>query len=145
MKRVWADRRPSQLPGMLVGMAELVPPNWPADVLPPQAPGWESSAVAWLYDLCPPDYRAHDVLRRYPLLLARFAGQHVTAGVAAARDGLRTLRADVAAGRLGDLPSDAVDAAIGAYEREGRRLARSASQVGLVAAALRGQRWVPRL
>lgn len=130
---------------MLVGVPDLVSPNWPAEVLPPQAPGWEASAAAWLYDLCPPDYRAHDVLRRHPLLLARFAGQHVAAGVAAARDGLRTLRADAAAGRLGELPPDAVDAAIGAYEREGRRLARAADQVGLVAAALRGQRWVPRL
>lgn len=130
---------------MLTAVPELVPPNWPAEVLPPQTPGWERSAVAWLYDLCPPDYRAHDVLRRYPLLLARFAAQHVAGGLAAAREGFRTLRADVAAGRLGELPPDAVDAAIGAYEREGRRLARTASQVDLIAGALRGERWVPRL
>lgn len=130
---------------MLTAVPELVPPSWPVEVLPPQAPGWERSAVAWLYDLCPPEYRAHDVLRRHPLLLARFAGQHVAAGLAAAREGFRTLRADVAAGRLGELPPDAVDAAIGAYEREGRRLARAAAQVDLVAGALRGERWVPRL
>ena len=30
--------------------------------------------MAWLFDLVPPDYRAHEVLRRYPVLLARFAG-----------------------------------------------------------------------
>jgi hypothetical protein len=120
---------------------ELVPPGWPGEVLPPQAPGWERTAVAWLLDLCPPDYRAHDVLRRYPVLLARFAAGHVSAGVAAAREGLRTLRADVAS----ELPPDAVDAAVGAYEREGRRLVRAGHQVELVAAALRGERWVPRL
>lgn len=130
---------------MLVGVPEPVPPGWPAGVLPPQAPDWQRSAVAWLLDLCPPDYRAHDVLRRYPLLLARFAAQHVGAGVAAAREGFRTLRADVAEGRLGDLPPEAVDAAVGAYEREGRRLARAVHEVELVAGALRGQRWIPRL
>ena len=124
---------------------DLVPPGWPPEVLPPQVPDWQRSAVAWLLDLCPPDYRAHDVLRRYPPLLARFAGQNVAAGVEAAREGLRTLRADVAHGELGDLPPDAVDAAIGAYEREGRRLVRAGHQVALVAGALRGERWVPRL
>jgi hypothetical protein len=124
---------------------ELVPPGWPAEVLPPQLAGWERTATAWLLDLCPPDYRAHEVLRRHPPLLARFAAAHVGAGVSAAREGLRTLRADVAAGALGDLPPDAVDAAIGAYVREGRRLLAAGAQVELVAAALRGERWVPRL
>ncbi|HVM26897.1 MAG TPA: hypothetical protein VM433_04400 [Mycobacteriales bacterium] len=120
---------------------ELVPPGWPQEVLPPQAPDWERSAVGWLLDLCPPDYRAHEVLRRYPLLLARFAGQHVGAGVAAAREGLRTLRAEMA----GLVPPEALDAALGAYEREGRRLLQAGRQVELVTAALRGERWVPRL
>jgi hypothetical protein len=120
---------------------DLVPPGWPAEVLPPQAPGFERSAVAWLLDLCPPDYRAHEVLRRHPLVLARFAAQHVTAGVEAARAGLRTLRADLA----GLVPPEAVEAALGAYDREGRRLVRAGRQVELVAAALRGERWVPRL
>lgn len=123
----------------------LVPPGWPPQVRPPQAPDWQRTAVAWLLDLCPPDYRAHEVLRRHPPLLARFAGQHVRAGVEAAREGLRTLRADVAEGALGDLPPEAVDAAVGAYEREGRRLVKAGRQVDLVAAALRGERWVPRL
>jgi hypothetical protein len=123
---------------------ELVPPGWPQEVLPPQAPDWQRSAVAWLLDLCPPDYRAHEMLRRYPVLLARFAAGHVSAGVAAARGGLRTLRADL--DEMADqIPPDAVDAAVGAYEREGRRLARAGRQVELVAAALRGERWVPRL
>ena len=94
---------------------ELVPPGWPAAVLPPQAPEWERSATAWLFDLCPPDYRAHDVLRRHPVLLARFAAGHVASGVAAARDGMATARADL----RGVVPPEAVEAAIAAYEREG--------------------------
>ena len=54
-------------------VSDLVPPGWPPGVLPPQAPEWERSAVAWLFDLCPPDYRAHEVLRRHPVVLAREA------------------------------------------------------------------------
>ncbi len=120
---------------------DLVPPGWPAEVQPPQAPGWERSAVAWLFDLCPPDYRAHEVLIRHPVVLARFAAGHVGAGVAAARDGLRTIREEL----RGDVAPEVVEAAIAAYDREGRRLALAGRQVGLVAAALRGERWVPRL
>ncbi|MGB8652160.1 MAG: hypothetical protein WCD35_16030 [Mycobacteriales bacterium] len=122
-------------------MSELVPPGWPPEVLPPQAPDWERSAVAWLFDLCPPDYRAHEVLRKHPVVLARFALGHVDAALEAARQGLRTLRADL----KGVVPPDVVEAALGAYDREGRRLVRTRHQVVLVAAALRGERWVPRL
>jgi hypothetical protein len=97
--------------------------------------------VAWLFDLCPPDYRAYDVLRRHPVVLARFAHGHVSAAVDSARQGLRTLRDD-----LRDVvPPEAVEAAIGAYDREGRRLAQTARQIAMITAALRGERWVPRL
>ena len=97
--------------------------------------------MAWLYDLVPPDYRAHEVLRRYPVLLARFAADHVEAGLEAARAGWRTVRVELA----DQLPPDAMEAAISAYEREGARLTRAARGVQVVAAALRGERWVPRL
>ncbi len=110
-------------------------------MLPPQVEGWEQSAVVWLFDLCPPDYRAHDVLRKYPVVLARFARGHVESAVDAARQGLRTLRADLRE----VVPPEVVEAAIGAYDREGRALAQAARQVALVEGALRGERWVPRL
>src|SRR3954453_4215136 len=74
----------------------VVPPGWPGQVRPPGAPDWEQSAGAWLFDLVPPDYRAHAVLRRYPVLLARFAGDHVAAGLEAARAGWRTGRGALA-------------------------------------------------
>jgi hypothetical protein len=118
-----------------------VPPGWPEQVRPPGAPDWERTAVAWLFDLVPPDYRAHEVLRRYPVLLARFAADHVRAGLEAARQGWRTVRVDLAE----QLPADAIEAAMSAYEREGTRLAAAARGVEVVAAALRGERWVPRL
>ena len=96
-----------------------MPPGWPEEVRPPGAPDWERTAVAWLFDLVPPDYRAHEVLRRYPVLLARFAGDHVAAGLEAARTGWRTVRVELA----DQLPPDAIEAAMVAYEREGARLA----------------------
>ena len=122
-------------------MPELVPPGWPQQVLPPQAPDWERSAVGWLFDLCPAEYRAHDVLRKHPVVLARFAAGHVEAAVEAARQGIRTIRAE-----LRELVgNDVVNAAIAAYEREGLRLVQVGRQVALVDAALRGERHVPRL
>jgi hypothetical protein len=118
-----------------------VPPGWPDEVRPPGAPDWERTAVAWLYDLVPSDYRAHEVLRRYPVLLARFAADHVAAGLEAARAGWRTVRVELA----DHLPVEAIEAAMRAYEREGARLAAAARGVEVVAGALRGERWVPRL
>ncbi len=122
-------------------MPDLVPPGWPEPVLPPQAPDWERSATAWLFELCPPEYRTHDVLRTHPVVLARFALGHVNAAVEAARQGLRTLRADLRE----VVAPEVVEAAIGAYDREGRRLVRTGRQVAMVEAALRGERWVSRL
>jgi hypothetical protein len=117
------------------------PPGWPGEVHPPGTDGFERTAVGWLFDLCPPDYRSHDVLRAHPVVLARFAHQHVTSAVEAARNGYRTVRADL----QGLVPPEVVEAALGAYDREGRRLALASRQVALVEAALRGERWVPRL
>src|SRR3954451_10530057 len=102
-------------------MSAPLHPGWPREVRPPMSPDWERSAVAWLFDLCPPDYRAHEVLRRYPLALARLAREHCLAGAEAARRGLATVRADLA----GLVPPEAVEAVVSAYEREGARLDRA--------------------
>lgn len=119
----------------------VVPPGWPEDVRPPGTPDWERSATAWLFDLCPADYRAHEVLRRHPVVLARFAAHHVRAGVAAARQGWATARDE-----LRDLVDpETVAAALSAYEREGARLVRTTRAVDLVEEALRGGRFKARL
>jgi len=118
-----------------------LPPSWPEVVWPPGTPDWEASAVSWLLEQVPPEYRRYDVLRRYPVLLARFAADHTAAALEAARKGWRSMRVD-----LGDhLPAEALDAGMDAYEREGSRLAAAARSVEVVSAALRGTRWVPRL
>ena len=119
----------------------VVPPGWPAEVRPPDTPDWERTAVAWLFDLCPPDYRAHEVLRRHPVVLARFAAHHVQAGVEAARRGLGTTRDEL----RGLASPETVAAALAAYEREGARLVVASRAVSLVEDALRGRRFVARL
>src|SRR3954467_10452863 len=111
-----------------IGVDPQVPPGWPEQGRPPGAPDWEQTAVAWLFDLVPPDYRAHEVLRRYPVLLARFAGDHVTAALEAARQGRRAGGVE----RADQLPADAMEAAITAYEREGARLAAAARGIEVV-------------
>jgi hypothetical protein len=119
----------------------VLPPGWPADVRPPGTHQWERSATAWLFDLCPPDYRAYDVLRRHPVVLARVAHHHVQGGIAAARTGLSTARQD-----LSDVVDVAtVEGAVAMYEREGARLMAIARSLALVEAALRGKRFVRRL
>lgn len=115
--------------------------GWPAGVRPPGAPGWERTAVGWLYDVCPPDYRGYEVLRRYPVVLARFAADHVAAAQESARRGLGSVRAEL----RDAVPPEAVEAAVAAYEREGHRLAAVARAVELVGEALAGRRFVPKL
>ena len=88
-------RDPGTLEFRLWRSRPVAPPGWPPEVRPPGAPDWQRTAVAWLLDLCPPDYRAYDVLRAHPVVLARFAAGHVAAGVEAARRGLAMARADL--------------------------------------------------
>jgi len=124
----------------LAGQDERVtaplPPHWPAAVRPPGSPEWEDSAVAWLLDQVPGDYRAYDVLRRHPVLLSRFAAGHIEACLESARQGWRSLRRDLAR----ELPPEVVEAAMTAYEREGARLADLVRSVAAVDTALRGRR-----
>jgi hypothetical protein len=123
-------------------MAQLVtPPGWPPRVRPPGAPGWEHTAVAWLLDICPPEYRSYATLRRHEVVLARFAVLHVEACQAAVRRGLSEARGD-----LRDvLDPDTVEAAVETWQAESARLMGERRAVGLVEEALRGRRFVARL
>ncbi|MBY9073569.1 hypothetical protein K1X13_01920 [Nocardioides sp. WL0053] len=123
-------------------MVQLVsPPGWPGQVRPPGAPGWEGTAVNWLLDICPPEFRGYPVLRRHEVVLARFAVLHVEACQAAVRRGLseaRSVLRDVA-------DADTVERAIETWQRESARLIAERRAVGLVEEALRGRRFVARL
>ena len=123
-------------------MTNLVaPPGWPRVVRPPGAPGWEHTAVSWLLDICPPEFRSYAVLRRHDVVLARFAVLHVEACQAAVKRGLSEAR-----GVLRDYTDlDTVEAAVETYHAESARLQGVRRAVGLVEEALRGKRYVARL
>lgn len=121
--------------------ASVAPAGWPAAVRPPEAPDWERSAVAWLLDRCPPEYRGYSGLRRHPVVLARFAVLHVEAMQVAARRGVseaRTALRDVA-------ELDVIEKAVATWQLETERLVVLRREVGLVEEALRGRRFRPRL
>lgn len=123
-------------------MAQLVaPPGWPRQVRPPGAPAWERTAINWLLDICPPEYRGYEVLRRHDVVLARFAVLHVEASQAAVRRGLSEARSTLSevAG------SDTVEAAVDVWQAEAARLIGERRAVGLVEDALRGRRFVAKL
>ncbi len=107
----------------------------------PQSPEFPDRVVAWLLDLCPPDYRSHEVLRRHPVILARLAHRHAEASLAAARESYAGARRDLA----GRVSPEAVEEALTALSRSGALLAAQVREVGLVEEALHGRRWRPRL
>jgi hypothetical protein len=121
-------------------VAAYVPPGWPAGVHPPGSEEFEQTAVTWLLDVVPPDYRLHGVLRRHPLALAVLARHHLAACVQGARDGYRAARTELAS-----LPPGGVDAVLEVYRAEGRRLVETARAVDLVGRALRGEVFTPQL
>jgi hypothetical protein len=116
------------------------PAGWPAEVRPPDAPDWERSAVGWLLDLCPAEYRGYEIVRRNPDVLGRMAQWQVEGSLEATRRGLAAAR--VAFERL-DPPTLA--ATVETLEREQARLQRIAREAGLVAEALEGRRWRAKL
>lgn len=117
------------------------PPGWPREVRPPDAPDWEATAVAWLLDQCPPEYRTYPALRRHDVVLARFAVLHVEACQAAVNQGLSEAR-----GGLREVAeASVVDAAVETWQRESARLIGVRRAAGLVEEALRGRRFVARL
>jgi hypothetical protein len=122
-------------------MTGYTPPGWPAGVHPPDSEEFESTAVTWLLDVVPPDYRLHGVLRRYPVALAAMARYHTKACVEGAREGYRTARTELG----GALPPHAIDTVLAAYRKEGARLAATARAVGLVERALRGEVFSPKI
>lgn len=121
--------------------AFVTPTGWPEGVRPPHAPDWEAGAAAFLLDCCPADYRAYPVLRRHPVVLARFAAEHVESQIAACRDGLGGLRAS-----LGEFVGPrVVDAALAAWHEQEALLRRRRREVALVEEALRGKVFLRKL
>lgn len=123
-------------------MSTPVPPGWPRTVPPPGAPGFVDRAVGWLLDVCPPEYREHQVLLRHPPVLAWLAVRHVRAQAEANTTALAQARAE-----LGPRGTDlrTVEETLEVLHSEGTRLRAAARACELLAGALQGARWVPRL
>ncbi|WP_159944096.1 MULTISPECIES: hypothetical protein [unclassified Nocardiopsis] len=108
-------------------------PDWPASVHPPGSDSFEQTALVWLFDRVPADYRLHGVLRRHPVALSRLALQYVSAALEAAREGYRTARVDL----RDHMPPHALDQVMNAYLAEGQRMAAELRAIEAVDAALR--------
>jgi hypothetical protein len=94
-----------------------------------------------MLDQCPAEYRGHEVLKRHPVVLARFAAHHIEAALAGARTAYGSARRE-----LGDrVTPEVLEASLRALEAEGARLARASREIALVEDALLGGRWTPKL
>jgi hypothetical protein len=135
-------REPEPVPRTApAGSPPVAPPGWPEGVRAAGGPEWERTAVNWLLDVCPPEYRGYPGLRRHPVVLARFAVLHVEASQAAVNRGLSEGR-----GVLRDVAGEPeIAAALSVWEREAARLIGVRRAVGLVEEALRGRRYVARM
>jgi hypothetical protein len=119
---------------MIGGMPDQsLTPDWPASVHPPGSDSFEQTALVWLFDHVPADYRLHGVLRRHPVALSRLARQYVSSALEAAREGYRTARVDL----RDHVPAHALDQVMNAYLAEGQRMAAVLRSVEAVDAALR--------
>ncbi|MEJ7745096.1 MAG: hypothetical protein WKF73_22735 [Nocardioidaceae bacterium] len=108
---------------------------------PPGAPRWEDTAIGWLFDQCPADYRVYAGLRRHPVVLARFAALHTEASIQAAQRGISEARTSLRE----VLPTESVEGAISMWEREAARLLSVRRGVGLIEDAFRGRQFRARL
>lgn len=118
-----------------------VPPGWPSEVRPPGAPSWEATAIAYLLDCCPADFRAYRVLRNHPVVLAEFASHFVEGQHEASQRGLAVVRTSLSE----YVEPDIVEAATEVWLEQGARLARTRRSVALLADALRGRVFVRKL
>lgn len=123
------------------GSAPTAPPGWPAHVRPAGTADWERTAVAWLLDLCPPEFRGYPALTRHPVVLARLAVLQVEARRAAIGEALSAAR-----GALRDhCGPSVIEGALQALLTEQARLLGERRAVGLVEEAVRGRRFVAEM
>ena len=108
------------------------PPGWPSDLRAPGSDEWIEEATKWLLDLLPGEYRAHAVLRKYPVLLARLALASIQGSLEPARTAWSRVRVEE---KL-FMPPPAIEEAIAMLEREGAHFVSREREVTLVLEAL---------
>ncbi|MGW1998017.1 hypothetical protein [Embleya sp. NPDC001921] len=98
----------------------------------PETNGLDPRTAEALYELCPPGYRNHEVLRRHPQLLVRLARHHLRAELAELRQGYSDLRR-----ALKDrVPVHVVPQALATYRREAGEIHRAFERVAAIERAL---------
>lgn len=97
--------------------------------------------MEFLLDCCPSGFRNHPMLRKQPLVLARFAAWQLDGAARAGELDLRSLRTVLAT----QVPPEVVGQAAEVWQEVGAQLLRRRREVRLVADALTGARFVARL
>ena len=91
--------------------------NWPTDLIPAGAPGWEIKASAWLLDRCPSEFRTYEIFRSHPAALGYVAMYQLEHQVEAIRDAYRSARTST------NLAPEVLAELLSTLEHEGARLA----------------------
>lgn len=118
-----------------------VPPGWPRDLQPPQTEEFMQRVAGWLLDRVPGGWRSHPVLRRHPLGLAVLACHHLDGELTGLREAYSSARRE-----LSDVvPPGELESILTALEAQAATVTETQREVRLVADALRGKRWRPRL
>jgi hypothetical protein len=138
-----------------------VPPQWPTQVdLPCGDPAWEQSAVRWMLELVPGEWRSYRILVQNPIMLARDTRLLLAGQLQARRDSYARARTEIAAymtatpsrrddggildvDAIPNIPYPTLDEYLQVHAEEGERLKALLTQVQLVEDALTGVRWVP--
>lgn len=97
--------------------------------------------MAFLFDVAPAEFRAEPFYRRQPVVLAWRVGGVIEAQLDAARMAYSQARADLRE----DVTPEVVSETLQALEREGAGLLARRREVDLLARALRGETFAPRL
>jgi hypothetical protein len=104
--------------------------NWPTDLIPAGAPGWEIKASAWLLDRCPSEFRTYEIFRSHPAALGYVAMYQLEHQVEAIRDAYRSARTST------NLAPEVLAELLSTLEHEGARLALELSSAVAVIDAL---------
>ena len=121
--------------------AEFLPPGWPSQVPPLSTEDGERAAVRFLLECCPPVLTDLGLLRRQPVGLAHLAQGFLDGQLATSRDLLAGLRASLAP----VVEPEVVAAAVDCLQAIDAHLVRIQREAGLVAGAMRGVVYRPRL
>lgn len=122
-------------------LGSYVPPGWPARVPPAGVDNWERAGVQFLLECCPPVLIEAGLPQRYPVVLAHLALGFLDGQLATSADLLTGLRASLA----GQVQPEVVAASVDSVQLMQARLTRIRREAGLVAGAMRGEVYRPRL